>query len=667
LKRSGSDVVFLQQLDHYLPRLKRISQRFEECLACDSVWLDGMWANDGGSIGSHFDASDNFLVQISGTKRWRLAPPSFLTAEERNLRMANRPGVGGALMPASSEEYVLQPGDVLYLPLMWIHWGVSEGHTVSVSIVCNARCAATEFAPVLLEAISRDDEWCKPLVSSRTRGDALRWFERDARRLGLAAMNPSVREAFLRQLEKRSQDADNEALPSDDGSPEHLAALARIVARARGVPKAVDAASLAVFDQPAIELARLHELQYRRTLKTLLTALAHVAEADDLWSRTVARAALMLIASVENAVLKNWVRDPRIGAWGILASLTLKAKQHLRVWELMSFLAGHLVDLAASDGSASLSLCIELGDASEFSFRLSNCAAVVDLHAGRRSHSLLVSVSGGTVRIAGQHSGAVGKPRLQERTHLSGRLHVDSRLSVNVRPIELAGRRNLAVTTGDPWLTHCLDRLGVSGASKVTLASRSELAAFRSAVQDAMSLIAACWPRAASALEQIITEVSYLEETKYKANNETLELFRGLIRSGARHPFLLAQALIHEFAHNLLGSISDVCELFNRHGQEVVQSPFVHRPRNAEALLQAVMAFTWESELTRRMVRSGHSPPKGFPIRKYVSNLVASLHATVSLLREGRGLTPDGERVLDALDSCFKSLEPELLQLATKG
>jgi len=85
------------------------------------------WASDGGGVGPHFDSYDVFLLQVQGRRRWRigrLADPQL------------EPGVPLKILSnfVAEEEWLLEPGDMLYLPPRWAHDGVAEGECITASI-----------------------------------------------------------------------------------------------------------------------------------------------------------------------------------------------------------------------------------------------------------------------------------------------------------------------------------------------------------------------------------------------------------------------------------------------------------------------------------------------------------------------------------------------------
>ncbi|WP_354447597.1 JmjC domain-containing protein [Ottowia thiooxydans] len=78
------------------------------------------YASDQGGVGPHFDSYDVFLFQAAGKRRWRIGRQNDLSLVE-----------GLPLKILSNfepeEEYVLEPGDMLYLPPRWAHDGVAVG------------------------------------------------------------------------------------------------------------------------------------------------------------------------------------------------------------------------------------------------------------------------------------------------------------------------------------------------------------------------------------------------------------------------------------------------------------------------------------------------------------------------------------------------------------
>jgi len=85
------------------------------------------YASDGGGVGPHFDSYDVFLLQAHGRRRWRIGAQTDLTLVE-----------GAALKILKhftpEQEFVLEPGDMLYLPPHYAHDGVALGECMTYSI-----------------------------------------------------------------------------------------------------------------------------------------------------------------------------------------------------------------------------------------------------------------------------------------------------------------------------------------------------------------------------------------------------------------------------------------------------------------------------------------------------------------------------------------------------
>lgn len=155
--------IFAQKMDEAEPRFRAISRRYEELVSVKRVWFDGVYTTDTHTIGCHYDHSDNFVMQQSGTKHWKLASPKMIPASEIRERMLESRNVGHIHMPDECEDFILEAGDVLYIPLFWAHWGVSHGTAMSVSLVLNADAPVDVLAKPLAQVLSEHQSWVEPL------------------------------------------------------------------------------------------------------------------------------------------------------------------------------------------------------------------------------------------------------------------------------------------------------------------------------------------------------------------------------------------------------------------------------------------------------------------------------------------------------------------------
>ena len=120
--------------------------RFAPDARLDDVMIS--FATDGGGVGPHFDSYDVFLLQAEGKRRWRIGKQKDLTLQKDvPLKiLANF---------APEQEFVLDAGDMLYLPPMYAHEGVAVGECMTYSIGFRAP-AELELARELLQRFADD-------------------------------------------------------------------------------------------------------------------------------------------------------------------------------------------------------------------------------------------------------------------------------------------------------------------------------------------------------------------------------------------------------------------------------------------------------------------------------------------------------------------------------
>ena len=155
--------------------------RFIPDARLDDVMIS--YATEGGGVGPHFDSYDVFLLQAHGQRRWRIG---------RNKDLTLQSGVPLKILQnfEAEEEFVLNPGDMLYLPPKYAHDGVAENECMTWSIGFRAPQKG-ELARELLQGLA--DEAFDGL------GDAL---YRDPQQLAVSspAAIPQALGDFARQV-----------------------------------------------------------------------------------------------------------------------------------------------------------------------------------------------------------------------------------------------------------------------------------------------------------------------------------------------------------------------------------------------------------------------------------------------------------------------------------
>lgn len=87
------------------------------------------YAADQGGVGPHTDNYDVFLLQGMGKRRWKI---NHTPVEEEHLIEDLDIRILSDF--AADEEWILEPGDMLYLPPKIAHYGIAEGECMTISI-----------------------------------------------------------------------------------------------------------------------------------------------------------------------------------------------------------------------------------------------------------------------------------------------------------------------------------------------------------------------------------------------------------------------------------------------------------------------------------------------------------------------------------------------------
>ena len=119
--------VLVQGVDLHDEAVHHLAQqfRFVPDARMDDVMIS--YATDGGGVGPHFDSYDVFLLQAHGQRRWRIGRQKDLTLQD---------GVPLKILAhfEYEEEFILNPGDMLYLPPLYAHDGDALGECMTYSM-----------------------------------------------------------------------------------------------------------------------------------------------------------------------------------------------------------------------------------------------------------------------------------------------------------------------------------------------------------------------------------------------------------------------------------------------------------------------------------------------------------------------------------------------------
>ena len=148
--------LLVQSVNHFLPEAIALLQQFSFIPHARLDDLMVSYAPHGGGVGPHFDSYDVFLLQGQGKRLWRISEQSDLSlVEGAPLRILKNFD--------TKQEWLLEAGDMLYLPPHLAHWGiaVSDGDQDCMTYSIGFRAPknqelASEFLDFMQDKINQE-------------------------------------------------------------------------------------------------------------------------------------------------------------------------------------------------------------------------------------------------------------------------------------------------------------------------------------------------------------------------------------------------------------------------------------------------------------------------------------------------------------------------------
>jgi 50S ribosomal protein L16 3-hydroxylase len=144
--------VLVQEINKHIPEFALLQERFAFLpnWRLDDVMVS--YAPEHGTVGPHADNYDVFLIQGPGRRRWQL---SYQDCSADRLI----PGLPVRILAdfQPEEEYILEEGDMLYLPPGVVHHGVALEDCITISVGYRAPAIAELAAAYCAETVSRID------------------------------------------------------------------------------------------------------------------------------------------------------------------------------------------------------------------------------------------------------------------------------------------------------------------------------------------------------------------------------------------------------------------------------------------------------------------------------------------------------------------------------
>lgn len=150
--------LLVQGVNHFLPEAERLLQAFNFIPHARLDDLMVSFAPCGGSVGPHFDSYDVFLLQGLGERSWEISAQRDLSLQPNApLKILQH------FLP--EQDWLLSPGDMLYLPPHYAHHGVAQNDCMTYSIGFRAPTTqelATQFLIYLQDHLQLEGMYQDP-------------------------------------------------------------------------------------------------------------------------------------------------------------------------------------------------------------------------------------------------------------------------------------------------------------------------------------------------------------------------------------------------------------------------------------------------------------------------------------------------------------------------
>jgi 50S ribosomal protein L16 3-hydroxylase len=200
--------LLVHDVNHHVQHARTLLDRFDFIGFARQDDLMVSYAPPGAGVGPHVDSYDVFLLQGPGRRRWQISHQSDLAlVDDAPLKLLRR--------FRAEQEWILQSGDMLYLPPGWAHNGVAVDACMTYSIGFRAptwRDLAVDFLrhiedDVALEGMYRDPQLAptrhparvpsQMIAASAAQLERLRWRAAEVKRfLGRHLSEPKTHVVF---------------------------------------------------------------------------------------------------------------------------------------------------------------------------------------------------------------------------------------------------------------------------------------------------------------------------------------------------------------------------------------------------------------------------------------------------------------------------------------
>lgn len=149
--------LLVQAVDQFVPE---VADYLHELAFLPRWRLDDImisYAVEGGGVGPHYDNYDVFLLQAEGRREWKIGQMC-----DSDSPLQGHPDVRLLADFDTSETWILEPGDLLYLPPRLAHWGTAVDNCMTWSFGFRAPSSAeaiTHFSDYVARYLPDDERY----------------------------------------------------------------------------------------------------------------------------------------------------------------------------------------------------------------------------------------------------------------------------------------------------------------------------------------------------------------------------------------------------------------------------------------------------------------------------------------------------------------------------
>ena len=154
--------LLVQAIDLWVPAAKSVLRHFDFLPAWRLDDVMASYAVEGGSVGPHFDQYDVFLIQVEGQRLWKIG-------DQCNAQTPLMADTDLHIVEnfQTTHEWLLDPGDMLYLPPRISHWGIAHSECLTFSVGFRAPTLADMLGDLAVEIMAQgnDSHYTDPELS----------------------------------------------------------------------------------------------------------------------------------------------------------------------------------------------------------------------------------------------------------------------------------------------------------------------------------------------------------------------------------------------------------------------------------------------------------------------------------------------------------------------